>query len=76
MHSTATGSDKCTAGAHLKQQCPRFIDLSQNRAKSQTNDVVRIRDEAVIRRILSTMTLLLSKNSDYFPYTKQRILRT
>lgn len=56
MYSTASGSDKWTAVAHLRQQCPRFSNLAQNRT-SPENDVVRVCDETVIREIFFVMTL-------------------
>lgn len=59
--------DKWTAVTHLRQQCPRFSDLAQNRTTSQENDVVRVCDETVIRGILAVMTLSLPKSYDYFP---------
>lgn len=67
MYSTAADPDKWTAAAHLRQRCPRFSDLAQNRTTSQENYVVGVCDETVIRGILAVMTLLLPKSYDSFP---------
>lgn len=55
MYSTTAGPGKWTAVAHLRQKCPRFSDLAQNRTTSQENDVVRGCDETIIREIWAVM---------------------